>query len=221
MTEDALTRYRIHFCKEDRLRYIGHLDLNRAMERTLRRARLPLGYSKGFNPRVKLNLSSALPLGCSSSVELADIWLLNEVSEDVVLESLRAVSPPGLTVSRVEVIDLKTPSLQSQIKAFEYQVALSGVGDPSILPGAITALLEAESLPRTRRGKAYDLRPLIQALHLNRGDQDSVTLRMVLQAGEGSTGRPEEVLLALGLDPADTLIERTRLFLEAETSIEN
>jgi radical SAM-linked protein len=220
MTEDGLTRYRIHFRKEEHLRYIGHLDLHRAMERTLRRAKLPLDYSKGFNPRVKLNLSSALPLGCSSSVELADIWLQKELSEDVVLESLRAVSPPGLTVSRVEEIDLKTPSLQSQIKAFEYQVELSGVGDPSILPGAITALLEAESLPRIRRGKAYDLRPLIQELDLCRGVQAPLYLRMVLEAGEGSTGRPEEVLLALGLDPADALIERTQLFLEANTNIE-
>jgi hypothetical protein len=118
------------------------------------------------------------------------------------------------------VIDLKTPSLQSQIKAFEYQVELSGVGDPSILPGAITALLEAESLPRIRRGKAYDLRPLIQELDLCRGVQAPLYLRMVLEAGEGSTGRPEEVLLALGLDPADALIERTQLFLEANTNIE-
>jgi hypothetical protein len=36
---------------------------------------------------------------------------------------------------------------------------------------------------------------------------------MRLTAREGATGRPEEVLLALGLDPADFRVERLQLIL--------
>jgi radical SAM-linked protein len=220
MTEETLTRYRISFTKGAHLRYIGHLDLHRTMERTLRRAKLPLGYSKGFNPRVKLNLSTALPLGCSSKAELADIWLATARDETLVLESLCKSAPPGMTFTHIEKIDLRTPSLQSQIQACEYQVELSNLREPSTLSKNVAALLETERLPRTRRGKDYDLRPLIQSLQLFEDERDTSILQMVLSVGERSTGRPEEVLLALDLDPTECLIERTKLFLAAETSTE-
>ena len=39
------------FEKGAELRYIGHLDLMRTMQRALRRSHLPIKYSNGFNPR--------------------------------------------------------------------------------------------------------------------------------------------------------------------------
>ena len=98
-------RYRAQYHKTGDLRYIGHLDLHRSVERMLRRAGLPLDYSKGFNPRVRLNLSTALPLGCTSSSELADFWLLQDLDLDVVREALIAAAPPGLMFTAVEKIN--------------------------------------------------------------------------------------------------------------------
>jgi radical SAM-linked protein len=213
MTEDVLTRFRIHFHKTSELRYIGHLDLHRSLERALRRANLPLDYSRGFNPRVKLNLSTALPLGCSSTTELADFWLQSELQEEQVLQALQAVVPPGLLVISIEKIDPKLPSLQSSINAISYHVKFLQDVDQVQLAGKIHEVIVAEQLIRLRRGKQYDLQPLIQALELVQQPPDPPVLRMVLLAGEGKTGRPEEVLLELGLDPAETLIERTQLFL--------
>lgn len=40
------------FEKGETLRYIGHLDLMRAMQRALRRSGLPIRYSNGFNPQI-------------------------------------------------------------------------------------------------------------------------------------------------------------------------
>lgn len=213
MTEETPTRYRIHFHKSTHLRFIGHLDLHRAMERSLRRANLPLDYSKGFNPRVKLNLSSALPLGCTSSAELADIWLLSNLDVSDVLQALSSAAPPGLSFISVETIELKTPSLQSQINAVEYRVEIEKMEAEPPLSETVANLLNADELPRVRRGKHYDLRPLIHDLEISQDLQEQCSLRMVLNVGEGSTGRPEEVLLSLGLDPANTLIQRTQLTL--------
>jgi len=56
-------RFRLTFSKAGDLRFVGHLDLQRLIERCLRRSGLPLRYSQGFNPKVRLNLASALPLG--------------------------------------------------------------------------------------------------------------------------------------------------------------
>jgi radical SAM-linked protein len=213
MTSEALTRFRLHFHKMRELRYIGHLDLHRSLERTLRRTKLPLDYSKGFNPRIKLNLSTALPLGCSSTTELADFWLLSAYDEDAVLLTLQSVAPPGLAFNSLEKIDLRTPSLQSQINAVTYQIELLEAAEHANLEAKVTALLLAEERTRTRRGKTYDLRPLIQTIEVLHQPSGPPILRMDLKAGEGMTGRPEEVLLELGLDPAETLIERIQLFL--------
>ena len=54
-------RARITFAKTEAMRYTGHLDLARALERTLRRAGLPLSYTQGFTPRARLHLACALP----------------------------------------------------------------------------------------------------------------------------------------------------------------
>ena len=61
--------------------------------------------------------------------------------------------------------------------------------------------MNAASLPRERRGKSYDLRPLIETLLVKR-EGDAVQLEMTLSAREAATGRPGEVLRAMDLDPA-------------------
>ena len=68
-------RIRIQFTKEGALRYISHLDLHSLMERSTRRAGLPLAYSQGFHPQPKIQLAAALALGFASTAELVDIWL--------------------------------------------------------------------------------------------------------------------------------------------------
>ena len=71
-------RIRVTFSKTYHMRYTSHLDVHRTWERTLRRARLPLAYSQGFNPRPKINLAAALPLGFTSDCEIVEFWLDEE-----------------------------------------------------------------------------------------------------------------------------------------------
>ena len=89
-------RYRITFSKTGTLRYIGHLDLHKIWERTLRRAGLPLAYSQGFHPSPKIQLASALPLGFLGRAEVVDIWL-NDSGEDTprpTRDLLQNAAPP-------------------------------------------------------------------------------------------------------------------------------
>jgi hypothetical protein len=74
-------------------------------------------------------------------------------------------------------------------------------------------LLNTETLPRERRGKAYDLRPLVEDLQVRQGENNRPVLYMRLAAREGATGRPEEVLSALDLDPSAFRVVRTALIL--------
>ncbi len=213
MANPAHHRYLIRFEKTAAMRYTGHLDLHRSLERTLRRAGLPLAYSQGFTPHPRLSLAAALPLGCTSQAELAEIWLEHDVAPHEVAERLRQVQPPGLRVFAVSSLPRELPALQNLVAAAEYEVTLLDAPEVQELAGRVAALLAASSLPRQRRGKAYDLRPLIEQLEVDPAVRGRVHLRMRLSAREGASGRADEVLLALGLDPARARIQRTRLIL--------
>lgn len=208
-------RIRITFAKQGALRYIGHLDLQRLWERAARRADLPLVYSQGFHPQPKIQLAAALPLGFSSRCEIVDFWL----SEDRTLEiaDLQAALPEGIQILALEQVDERGPALQTLVTSADYQVTLLNPPDGSELNRRLATVMEAESLPRQRRGKIYDLRPLIESLNFfPAGDGQQARLHMRLSARQSATGRPEEVLDALGIPLEETRIERTRLIFAQE-----
>jgi radical SAM-linked protein len=202
-------RIRITFAKLGALRYTGHLDLHKLWERAARRAELPLAYSQGFHPQPKMNIAAALPLGFSSRCEVLDMRLEHEIQLDGLREKLQGTLPTGIQVIDVESIDERAPTLQTQVVSAEYEVSLAEAGFGSEVKRKIESVLESESIVRTRRGKEYDLRPLIEALDLMDGK-----ILMKLAAREGATGRPEEVLDMLGIAFEDTRIERTRLLFK-------
>jgi radical SAM-linked protein len=205
-------RLRITFAKTELMRFTSHLDLHRAWERTVRRAGLPLAYSHGFNPRPKMNLASALPLGFTSDCELIDIWLESEMDIKKIKASLESAQPPGLEILEVQSIELDTPKLQKQVKASEYLVTIL---EP--IPELATRLqqtLDSDSLIRSRRGKDYDLRILIEDaayLPVNDAGHQQISLRLTTQ--DNATGRPDEVLAEMDVPNHITNIKRTCLIL--------
>lgn len=218
MSQPERFRYRISFSKNGPFRFTSHLDLHRAWERTFRRADLPLVYSEGFNPRPKIQLSPALPLGFTSTCELVDVWLESRHSSEDLLKELRNASPPGLEVQDVQSVLDDEPALQNQVVAARYDVRFDFAPDRETLRAAVDELMAQDSLPRERRGKLYDLRPLIESLIVPPDEESECRLRMQLSAREGATGRPEEVLRALNLDPHQVHIRRTQLIFESEGS---
>jgi radical SAM-linked protein len=207
-----MQRIRIHFAKTPAMRFTGHLDLFRAWERSLRRAKLPLAYSQGFNPHPRINLAAALPLGFTSQAEIADIWLDPDVDLATVEQALTPALPPGIKAERYTLVDLRAPSLQTSVEAADYIVTF--LTPQSDLEGRVDALLAQSQICRVRRGKSYDLRPLILDLApLPAEDAGLPRLFMRLAARENATGRPDEVIAALDADPAETRVHRTKLIL--------
>ena len=205
------TRLRITFAKGEELKYISHLDLMRLWERTLRRARLPLAYSHGFNPRPRISIAAALPVGYTSRGEVMDVILERRISPYNFAKCLAPHLPSGLELLSVEEVYPKLPSLQSQLRSAEYRVTVHWGGGREELEGRLRELLSAEQLPRQRRGKEYDLRPLIEDLWIEEEGGNSWVLGMRLRVGEGGTGRPDEVLDALGLADEPYAVRRERL----------
>ncbi len=211
-------RLRIRFALGQRLKYISHLDLARTWERTFRRAGLPLAYSQGFNPRPRFQIAAALPVGISGSAEVLDVWLDEVLEPGQVRQRLQPSLPAGLEISGVSEVDLRAPSLQSQMRAAYYRATVAGPEPAEAIRARVQALLAAPALLRQRHHKGrlqtYDLRPLVQSIEVREGQEGEQILEMRLQASPQGAGRPDEVLDALGLSLMPHRIERTKLHFE-------
>lgn len=208
-------RIRLTYSRDEHFRYIGHLDFQRVWERALRRSRLPVAYSQGFNPQARLNLACALPLGLMSQCEVLDFWLDTSLPLEDILTHLKRVLPPGIELKSIIEVDPKVPPLQVQATACDYEITLLDPLSQADLQLRIQALLTAQVLSRERRGKSYDLRPLIESLSsLTPDEEGHPRLACRLSAREGATGRPEELLSALGLDINGARVQRTFLVLQ-------
>ena len=212
-----MERLRITYSKTAPMRYTSNLDVHKIWERTLRRARLPLAYSQGFHPQPRLIQASPLPLGLLSRVEMIDIWLETEPGPEKVAAALAPALPPGLEVHAITPVDLRAPSLPAQVHSAEYVAAFLMPVDRGELAERVAGLLAAPELQRERRGKNYDLRPVVEDLAVlpDPDAEGHVCLFMRLAARESATGRAEEVLIALGYDPFDARIERVKLILNS------
>lgn len=218
MQANYVQRLRLILSKNGPARYIGHLDLARTLERSLNRAQMPIAYTQGFNQRPRLVFAAALPLGYTSEYELADIWLSEEMDPQEALEQMMQKMAPGITITAVAQVPLSTPSLQSVTASARYLVTLLDKQDQEGLNSRIDRLLIESSLIRERkRGKGkikrYDLRPLILDLTTGVDQQDNPVINMTLLLMPGKSGRPDEVLGALNLDPLTACIHRTMITL--------
>jgi radical SAM family uncharacterized protein/radical SAM-linked protein len=220
------TRFRIVFEKGVEMRFTSHLDLMRTWERTLRRSGLPLAFSQGHHPHLKMSFGPPLPLGFRSRAEVFDLELSTPPAVDLA-DRLNAVLPSGLTVLAFRPILFKTPSLMSQLEGASYRVRFTrpfletaGI-DPAALSGTIETLarelLGREHAIVRRQGESqtreFDARPSIASLDVESEEQATV-LDAQINFTTRAQARPDE-LVSLMIPHADcrTLdIERVRLW---------
>lgn len=205
-------KVRIYFGKGEAVRYISHLDLVRAWERALRRAGLPLAYSRGFNPHPRISIAMPLPVGCTGAREVIEVRLEEPpaLATGQIAAALRPALPPGISLIAVERVPLDTPALASLPARATYHIVLVDAPADEV-QRSVNEWLVRESSPvvrngghrRSRRGRrrthTYDLRPLVESLKV-RADGGRVLLEAVLlRDAQGRTGRPDTLVEALGL----------------------
>lgn len=209
-------RLRLQYAVDGPARYASHLDQIRIWERAARRARLPLAYSAGFTPHPQIHVAAALPVGVAGRAEWLDLWLEQPVEPAAARTALDSQLPAGMTITDAFLADPQEPALPAQVRAAEYVVTVETAMSITEVRRRLEGLLAAENLPRQRRGRIYDLRPLLERLWVEEGEEGMLRLGMVLSAREGATGRPDEVLDALGLADGFFQIERRALRLAPE-----
>ncbi|HTX80122.1 MAG TPA: TIGR03936 family radical SAM-associated protein [Longilinea sp.] len=216
-----MQRIRILYSKKEPIQFTGALDMQKIWERTFRRARAPLAYSQGFHPQPRLNMACPLPLGFTSDYEILDAWLDTESADlPATAAALQQAAPAGIGIKSIFPVELSSPSIQTISLTADYQV--TSLDDQVILEPALIEekLLHPTSILRERRGKPYDLKPLIQGVDLHpRTDGAKCRLDVCLSAREGATGRPNEVILALGLSPFEFQYHRVMLHFSTPVTL--
>lgn len=214
---------RIVYAKGEAIKFISHHDEFRLWERTLRRADLPLLYKQGFNPQPHMQFASPLGVGITGARELLDITLSPPVALDEVRTLLAAKLPPGAQLVAVSELPGKPEALQSLLIGSDYTIVLYATADelaPQMLEDRIAGLLAQQTIWRERERKGesytYNLRPLIFELRYTGYDAEDEEHRLFLrvQQRSGATGRPDEVVDALGLDDYARTLRRERIYLD-------
>ena len=115
-------KLRIKITKDAGIRFISHLEYVRTIERAIRRAKLPVAYSEGFNPHMKFSLASALGVGVTSQAEFVEIELAQEIDLAAALEKLSANLPMGIRVLAADLVPKSTDKLMAQAGGADYMV---------------------------------------------------------------------------------------------------
>ncbi len=214
-----MQRLRVRFSRGDEVKYISHLDIMRLWERALRRAGIPLAYTEGFSPHPRLSLAAPLVVGVTSEAELMDIFSTKPVSPHWFSGAVSQQLPPGIKILEVYQMAPDMPSLQSQVGYAEYKVEMATEKKRDDILLAIDSLLSAKSLPwqhqRDVGTRHYDLRALIDDIWLIDWREGHVTIGMRLRCDNSGSGRPEQVISALGFTRHPEAVCRTKLILKA------
>ena len=206
----AVQRLRLRYAKRGRLRFSSHRDFQRALERALRRASVPMAYSAGFNPHPKISYANAASTGAASEAEYVEIAVTQRCDPDKIRAVLDEGLPDGLDV--LDVVEVTSGALADRLEASEWQIALTGIDENEARAAAATFLAaETVEVQRTTKNgvRTFDTRPSVAALEVvaarrpEEGQSPCAILRVVVRHGtlqnELPSVRPDDVITGLRL----------------------
>ena len=184
-------KYRLRWGKRGKLRFVSHHDEALIFERSVRRAGLPVAYSKGFSPHPKIAFGSGLPVGFASEVELLDIQLTEPLPPEEVVTRFNSGLPEGIEILAASPLSPGTASLGAAITAARYEVLCA----EGWIPGSLASFLAMPSYELVRPYKGGVRRDDLRAGVIE-AEADGSGVRFTCSIQPRST-RPSDVIAAL------------------------
>jgi radical SAM-linked protein len=188
----------VRYAKRGRLRFSSTRDFQRALERALRRAGVPMAFSAGFHPHPKISYANAAPTGTASEAEYFEISVTERVDPAAVRVALDEALPPDLDV--LEVVQAGPGSLAERLEASVWRLEMRGV-PLETLSYAVERFLAVDLAEVTRMfktgAKTFDVRAaVVSMVATESGDPSCAILQMVVRHTTPSV-RPDDILTAL------------------------
>ncbi|WP_036483122.1 TIGR03960 family B12-binding radical SAM protein [Myxosarcina sp. GI1] len=187
-------RIRVWFGKQGEMALVSHLDLVRLFDRAIRRAALPISFTGGYHPGPRISIANALSLGITSSGEVVDF----ELTEDLELEEFRsrleAQLPDNIPIYAVEEIDLKSKAATQLIAKAEYLITVETEEDISkdtwqqwIAEVNNSQEVIWEKITKSGKKQQVNLCDRLFALSLESNDANTAVLRFTGSCGNDGT----------------------------------
>lgn len=216
-------RLRTCFRKRGRLRYLSHLEVMRAIERSVRRAGLPYALTRGFNPHMKLSFGPALPVGTLGEREYFDLWFREYLPAEEVFGRLLAATPEDLAPVEMRYVADTLPSLSAACNVAVYELSIDlEVVDKESLQAAMDGVVAGGTLEVEQKGKTkvFDLARSLPKEPGVRSQGEGAVIDVVTRMGQEGNLRPEalvrEALTRLSISDAAVQVARTDILIEEE-----
>ncbi|MBM7613589.1 TIGR03936 family radical SAM-associated protein [Alkaliphilus hydrothermalis] len=207
-------KLRSRFSKKGDLIFISHLDVVRLFERAMRRGKIPISYTQGFNPHPIMAFATALGVGVESEAEYIDIQVDEKIETDEFISRLNAVMPGGLKILMSQYIDSSEDSLMAILRRSIYlvKINLEKTFDEEAIKEKINHFLTLEEIievkeKKKKKGKGFrrdknkvqetNIRPLIHDLSLFSMNGQELILKMNLTTGSSGNLKPEVLVRKL------------------------
>ena len=185
---------RFKFRKGGSLQYVSHLDLVRNMHKVIVRAKLPLWYTEGINPKPKMIFAAPLSIGTESVCEYMDIRM-NEYIDPI--EAMNRIN--ANMTSEMQITEAYYPESKfTELKWMSYRITIRPATFGDALVERINAALSAETIEVQKKNSedTTNIRPLIKdATAVAEGE--SIVIRATLSADPSAFLNPEYVVKAL------------------------
>lgn len=187
---------RLKFKKTGNLQYISHLDLVRTMHKIIVRAKLPLYYSEGFNPKPKMVFAAPLSIGTESYAEYMDLRLSEYMEPSEVMDRLNA----NMT-REMQITEAYYPTTRfTDLKWMKYLIKITTAGACRDFAEKCREILLSERVEVVKNSKSgertVDIRPLIRDVECD-SDGESVILHATLSADQSAFLNPELIIKVL------------------------
>ena len=183
MSDGRTFRLRVRFVKQGRLAMLSHLEVARALERIVRRAKLPYAVSQGFSPHMRIAFGAALPVGVGGTAEVCDVTLTNYLAPAKALATLQAAAPPDLMPFECAYVEPDAPAASAAVPVGVYEVRLSDAPDPLVVPETVTVV-------RKRKEKVLDVVEFLRGSV----EADGAMLRLALESKPTGSLRVDRLL---------------------------
>ncbi|MFN8125569.1 MAG: TIGR03936 family radical SAM-associated protein [Candidatus Nanopelagicales bacterium] len=195
--QPVVQRIRLRYGKSDRLRFASHRDFQRALERAVRRAGLPVAMSGGFNPHPRISYANAAPTGAASAAEYVEVGLAEAMPVAEFAASVSAGLPSGFTVT--DAVESPGGALAELLEASRWRIEIPGHSEAEI-DEAIHRLLSAPEPVTVTRVTKSGTREIAVGEHWVSGAAGPGHLTATVRTAT-PTVRPEDIVRALGLEP--------------------
>ena len=190
-----MSKYVLKYGRSEEVKYISHLDFVRFIHRVIRRADLPMEFSQGFNPHPIMTVAMPLSVGVTSDSEYMKIGFDGDFTEEYIKNTLNDNMPRGFEILAVRKDEGKKYDF-SKLDRAEYIVKIETKDTFDI-----KSFLENEELKVMKKSKSgikeADIRPYIHNISEVSKEENALTLKMCLAAGNIYNLKPETVIDAM------------------------